>query len=258
MIFYFSGTGNSKWIARQLAQRLGEECIFIPDALREGRNEYRLGKGEKIGFVFPVYSWSPPGIVLQFIRQLSLVNYYSHYLFYVCSCGDDIGLTDSVFKKEVKKKGWRCSAAFSVTMPNNYVLLPGFNVDSKEVEKEKLQNSIGRVKQIGQWLQEEKEICSYHEGSFAFIKTRLINPLFTKWQMSPKGFHAQQICIGCKRCQSVCPMKNISIKDGRPVWGDVCTSCLACYHICPQQAVQYTKRTIHKGRYIHPEFGEKL
>ena len=134
MIFYFSGTGNSKWIANQLSKEQKEELVFIPDALKDRTFEFCLREDEKIGFVFPVYSWAPPEIVLNFIRQLSLKGYKRQYLFFVCSCGDDTGLTQQVLEKALSHKGWKCHAGFSVTMPNNYVLLPGFDVDKKELE----------------------------------------------------------------------------------------------------------------------------
>ena len=125
MIFYFSGTGNSKWIANQLSKEQKEDLVFIPDALRSGVLEFCLKEEETIGFVFPIYSWAPPEIVLSFIQKLSLKGYRGQYLFFVCSCGDDTGLTQQVLTKAFRHKGWECHAGFSVTMPNNYVLLPG-------------------------------------------------------------------------------------------------------------------------------------
>lgn len=58
MIFYFSGTGNSAWVARQLAEGQNEELLSI--AMEIDRNKaYKLKEGEKVGFVFPVYAWGP-------------------------------------------------------------------------------------------------------------------------------------------------------------------------------------------------------
>lgn len=110
---------------------------------------YELADKEKVGFVFPIYSWGPPPIVLQFLQGLSLSNYHSQYFFFVCSCGDDTGLAQQVFCDAVAANGWRCDAGFSVTMPNNYVLLPGFDVDSKEVEKRKLDDAVQRCGRSG-------------------------------------------------------------------------------------------------------------
>lgn len=94
MIFYFSGTGNSAWVARQIAKAQQEELLAIAEEINKNK-EYVLKDGEKVGFVFPVYAWGPPGIVLRFIRQLKMKN--PEYLFFVCTCGDDTGRTAQVF-----------------------------------------------------------------------------------------------------------------------------------------------------------------
>ena len=252
MIFYFSGTGNSKWIAEQLADRLKEQLIFIPETMRNAIFDYEMADKEKIGFVFPVYSWGPPPIVLQFIEQLNLQRYDKQYLFFVCSCGDDTGLTQQVFCNAVSRRGWKCDAGFSVIMPNNYVLLPGFDVDSKEIEERKLTDAIPKLAEIGSMFEEGKEVFQCHEGSFPFIKTKIINPFFTKWGISARKFHTTDACIACKRCEKACPMNNIVMVGWKPVWGTDCTSCLACYHICPQNAVQYGSVTGKKGEYFNP------
>lgn len=261
MIFYFSGTGNSRWIANQLSKEQQEDLVFIPDALKnsmlkgdalkDSALEFSLSDDEKIGFVFPVYSWAPPDIVLRFIHQVSLKGYQNHYLFFVCSCGDDTGLTQQVFSKALAAKGWECHAGFSVTMPNNYVLLPGFDVDGKELEARKLEDAVPALDEINAKIKRREHVFSCHEGSFPFIKTRIINPLFNRFQMSPKHFYVTDACVGCRRCEKNCPVGNVMMSEGKPVWGMECTSCLACYHVCPQHAVQYGKRTKDKGQYIN-------
>ena len=137
-------------------------------------------------------------------------------------------------------------------MPNNYVLLPGFDVDNKELEEKKLADAVSTVSKINASISKREELFLCHEGSMPFIKTRIINPLFNRFQMSPKHFYATDACIGCKRCEESCPVENVTVVDGRPVWGMDCTSCLACYHVCPQHAVQYGKRTKDKGQYFNP------
>ena len=67
MIFYFSGTGNTRWAAERLAQETGEKLLFIPDEMKKGKCEYTLQEGERLGFCFPVHGWQPPHIVREFI-----------------------------------------------------------------------------------------------------------------------------------------------------------------------------------------------
>lgn len=252
MIFYFSGTGNSKWIANQLSKEQHENLVFIPDALMNGALEFSLHAGEKIGFVFPVYSWGPPEIVLRFISRLTLKGYQQQYVFFVCSCGDDTGLTQQMVVKALAARGWECQAGFSVIMPNNYVLFPGFDVDGKELENKKLRGAVTVLNEINDLIGKTESVFSCKEGSLPFIKSRIINPLFNRFQISAKPFRVTDGCISCKRCEKSCPMKNVTFRDGKPVWGENCTSCLACYHVCPQQAVQYGNKTKDKGQYFNP------
>ena len=51
MIFYFTGTGNSRWVAEALGTAFDEPLVSIADALNEGKNAYPLGEREKVFFV---------------------------------------------------------------------------------------------------------------------------------------------------------------------------------------------------------------
>lgn len=129
-------------------------------------------------------------------------------------------------------------------MPNTYVSLPGFDVDDKDIETQKVQNAVARVRFINEEITSRAQMKQYncHEGALPFTKSYLLRPLFNAFLMSPKPFHATEACIGCKKCEKVCPVGNITVTD-RPVWGGNCTQCLACYHVCPVHAVEYGKMT---------------
>lgn len=251
MIFYFSGTGNSAWAAQTLAKGLGEELLSIPEEMTKDK-EYVLKEGEKVGFVFPVYAWGPPSYVLRFIRKMRMRR--PDYLFFVCTCGDDTGRTAQVFSATIRQKGWRCDAGYSVTMPNTYVSLPGFDVDSHETEQWKLQNAKARLQFINEELSGgiRTKRFNCHEGAFPFGKTYILRPLFNAFLMSPKPFHATDTCTSCKKCEKVCPVHNVKV-TGKPAWGSNCTQCLACYHACPAHAVEYGRMTVGKGQYKGPK-----
>ena len=90
-------------------------------------------------------------------------------------------------------------------------------------------------------------------GSFPLTKTYLLQPLFYRFVISDRKFHVTEACIGCGRCEKGCPVHNIQLSDGKPVWQGQCIHCMACYHHCPTNAVQYGKITQGKGQYRGPE-----
>ena len=120
MIFYFSGTGNSKHVAEYLATMLGERLVAIGEAVAEGNYSYTLARGEMVGWVFPTYSWGPAPIAARFAMRVQLQGYDADtYCFMVTTCGDEVGETVQMFGKALGNI--RLNAAFSVQMPNNYI-----------------------------------------------------------------------------------------------------------------------------------------
>jgi NAD-dependent dihydropyrimidine dehydrogenase PreA subunit len=155
-----------------------------------------------------------------------------------------------MFKKLIKEKGWECRHTYSVQMPNNYIVFPGFDVDSKELELSKIENAKTTLPRILKAICDDKPIDEYIKGSMTFLKSRIIYPLFCKHAMSSRPFHTTEKCTACGLCAKICPTKNIIVTD-KPVWGDHCTQCLACIHRCPEKTIEYGKVTQNKGRYYY-------
>lgn len=130
MILYFSGTGNSKYVAEKLAELLGEELFNI-----EGKQRLpMMVDDEPLGIVFPVYAWGLPRIVADYLSNKNINN---KFVWTVMTCGDDMGYTDVILEKTIKRT---VNAAYSLQMPNTYVSLPGFDVDSPELASKKIRN----------------------------------------------------------------------------------------------------------------------
>lgn len=250
MIFRFSGTGNSALVARRLSELLGGEPIKAITSSPEAA--YHPGEEEHIIWVFPVYGWGVPSVVRRFMRRVNLSGNRGRH-FMVCTCGDDCGLTYRQWRKELRRRGWTPGAAFSVQMPNTYVSLPGFDVDTPEVAASKLEAMPARVAKAARAITHSARIDDTFHGRFAWLKTRVLYPLFTRLLMSPRPFRSTDACIGCGKCAAACPMDNITMSaDHRPCWGKNCAGCLACYHACPQHAVEWSCFTKSKGQYSLP------
>lgn len=262
MIFYFSGTGNSKYCAQVLAERLDDISINLCSV---DFNSLNIDYSKGVGFVFPVYAWGVPPIVLEFIKRLpeKLVSELKENdvkVWMVATCGDDTGETDKMMASALDKRGLCLSGVWSVTAPNIYVLLPGFDVDSDEVRINKIKALDERLSHIVALIKKGEWATDIHRGSMSWLKTAVVYPLFTKWGMAYKKWHVTDACTGCGLCAQACPVNNIIMKDGRPVWGKDCLSCVSCYHECPHHAIEYGSATKGKGQYLRrmrPIFSRK-
>lgn len=253
MVYYFSGTGNSTFVATTLANFLGLTLKFIPEI----EPEKEPLPEERILMVFPVYSWGVPPLVSKFISDLPIefwqkVKELDLPVDCVMTCGDEVALAPEMIKRDFRKVGISLNSIWSVIMPNNYVLLPGFDVDPKELEQKKLDASEGRILEIAQSLARGDKREDVTRGNIPWLKSKIVFPLFKKWGIFPKQWHYRDVCISCGKCAKICPMLNVTMIDNHPKWGSKCCSCLACYHVCPVHAVEYGKETGKKGQYLFP------
>ena len=243
MIYYFSGTGNSRAVAVELSKYLAMSVCDIAtvDSAVDFRDE------QTVVWVVPIYSWGLPPVVVDFIERICTTSESSHYL--VCTCGDDIGRADRQWTKLLKKIGLNPKAAFSVQMPNTYTLLPGFDVDNRDVEHDKLMRMPGRVKEVADAILRGDACSDVVAGGVPSLKSGVVYPLFRRFGCSTRYFAVTDACVGCGLCVENCPKDNMSMENGTPHWGNDCTMCLRCYHICPHNAVRYGKVTTGKGQY---------
>lgn len=252
MIVYFSGTGNSRGVAAMLA-RLTTDRIY---PLMETSPADIAWHGDRLVIVSPVYAWGIPPLLNGWIENLGesfLKEARQRGAWVVLTCGDETGRAPQMMERTLRKAGMPLRGIWDVHMPNNYVLLPGFDVDSKEVEQKKLSSYPARVEQIASAILAGREERDFTAGSWARLKSGAVYPLFVKMGIVPSRWRATDACVGCGLCSKICPMGNIALDSDRlPRWGKNCVSCMGCYHVCPRNAVQYGNATRGKGQYIFP------
>ena len=249
MIFYFSGTGNTQWVARKLAEATGEELCYIPDELQKGNLVYELKEGERLGFCFPTHGWQPPHIFRQFIHQSSFKN--ATYVYAVTTCGDNMGEAMTILNKELRARGLEAETLFSVIMPESYVCLPFMHTDSKERETQKITEAKRRMEYICRIVKERKRgIIDLERGATPRLYSYVIGGYFNRHMITDKKFTVDtDVCTKCGKCQKVCPVGNIEGTPPKWLHSGQCTMCLACYHHCPVHAINYGKITRKRGQY---------
>ena len=243
MIYYFTGTGNSLYVAQKLAGP-GEQIRSIIDSLENNEHHVDLADGEALGFVFPVYFYTVSDPVLDFVRKMTVSGV--SYVYAVIVCGASIGPAGGFLRDELRKKGLTLSRVDPLVVPDGAVLF--YNIDSPEQMHRQLLDADEKIGTIRSAIEERKP--SSITGSAAAGKAMLASYHAC---MGTGKFHALDRCIGCGLCSTICPAHAIEMKDGRPVWTKKkCLKCCGCINRCPVSAIQYGKRTESRGRYVNP------
>lgn len=281
MIFYFSGTGNTRWAAIKLATATHERLIDIAEEMRlikksgaQYTEPFILEKGERLGFVFPVHGWRVPRLVREFIAklQVNLPTEEAHpnhetpvpspvYTYAVCTAGDSIGLTIENLNQTIASNSslsnigvHEVASSYSLIMPESYVGLPFMDVDPKEKEIRKKEKSALELEEICEEIFNRKEgICRLVKGPIPWFFTKVVGGFFEKVLITDKRFHVTaDKCVKCGICTHVCPVGDIDGGKGKmPVWlhHDDCLTCFNCYHHCPHHAIEFGHQTQKKGQY---------
>ena len=258
MIIYYSGCGNSRHVATELASLTNDRITKIDPF--DAKPTVELGPDETLGIVCPVYAWAVPRIVDDYVSRLQ-GNCQPSYCYLACTCGDNVGRTPERFARTLGKKGWQLNAAFSFVMPETYINLPGFNLDSEENTKIKIDAVDRRLPLVAEKIGRRERVIDVVRGKMPRFNTFVTNPLFYGLLITDRKFTVNDRCISCGKCVEVCPLGNItlsgdfadpqdSVKQGlRPLWHGNCTNCMACYHHCPNNAIHFGKATLGKGQY---------
>lgn len=247
MVFYYTGTGNSKYAAEKLLAVTGGELISITDCVKEGTFDFTPAVGELVGFVFPVYCYTVPMTVQNFARKVKINSDRDIYTFAVATCGATTGSALKTFNSL-----FPVSAMFGLPMVDNY--LPFLSSAPTEDEvKEILANSNETINGIiSSIAHRESGNLNVYEGKGSELISIFAGKGYAKHRPTA-DFNVNDSCIGCGLCEKICPTASIKVIDGVAVWTEEnCDLCFGCLHRCPNEAINFKNKTQGKGRYTNP------
>ncbi|MCI1310008.1 MAG: EFR1 family ferrodoxin [Lachnospiraceae bacterium] len=249
MIYYFSATGNSRYVAETLSRYFHDPCVSIEDFADVESVDCYPAPGESVGIVSPTYAWGLPVNVREFLEKLVIKAPGQPYLYFVATYGKISGTVDleviRILKKTIRRSP---DALFGVKMPDTWT--PIFDLSSR-AKTDKINSAADKqIHDMTELIRAGKErnyIKNKAPELFSFVHKPVYNHL-----RQTKYFHVEESCIGCGQCAKNCPAHAIEMKDGHPVWvKDRCIACLRCLHHCPEFAIQYGTHTKKHGQYAH-------
>ena len=244
MILYFSGTGNSKYVAKRIADALGDEIVNLNDRIKAS-NISPVETGERLNIVTPTYAWRIPRIVRDWLLKTELRG--AKRAWFVMTCGSEIGNADKYNRDLCAEKNLTCMGTAQIVMPENYIAM--FSAPQADEACKIVAKAEPSIERAIAAIQSNQPFAPTRNNLYDRFMSGPVNPIFYKCFVKANAFTASSACIGCGQCVKRCPMNNVALKDGKPSWGKNCTHCMACICYCPVSAIEYGKKSVGQPRY---------
>ena len=245
MILYFSATGNSEYIAKNLAGLLGDTAHNLFDVINENKKT-AFSSEKPYVLCTPTYSWRIPRILQSALKNITFNG--SKNMYVIMTCGDSAGNAEKYLKTDIENIKMNFLGLYPILMPENYIAL--FNVPESEKIDVMLKNALSSLNDASGYITHNKPFPDVKSGLLSKFLSAFVNPIFYTLIVKDKKFYVKDNCISCGICAEVCIMSNITYVDKKPVWNGNCTHCMACISKCPVSAIEYGTATKNKERYL--------
>ena len=244
MILYFSGTGNSNYVAKRIADALGDALVNLNDRIKASDTS-SVETGERVIIVTPTYAWRIPRVVRDWLRKTELRG--AKQVWFVMTCGSEIGNADKYNREFCTEKSVACMGTAQIVMPENYIAM--FSAPQADKARQIVAKAEPDIDRAIAAIQANQPFAPTRNNLYDRFMSGPVNPIFYRFFVKANAFTVSDACIGCGQCAKRCPMNNVTLKDGKPVWGKACTHCMACICYCPVSAIEYGKKSVGQPRY---------
>ena len=248
MILYFSGTGNSEYVAKRVANGSGMTAVDLFTKIR-GDDFSPLHAEEPWVIVAPTYAWRIPRILQRWLENTPLTG--DRRIYFIMTCGGGNGNADKYLRILCNQKDMSYCGCLSVVMPENYLAM--FTTPSKEEALQIIDRAEEKIDQSIEAIRNAQKFSPPSPTAIDRICIGVVNDLYYPLFVHAKKFSVTTDCISCGKCAAVCPLKNIHLKNGTPVWVNACTHCMACICRCPCEAIEYGSHSRGLPRYTCPK-----
>ncbi len=244
MIFSFSGTGNSNYVAQRIADALGEPLLCMNDRIKLS-DTTPVETGARLVIVTPTYAWRIPRIVRDWLQKTKLPG--AKQVWFIMTCGSEIGNAEKYNRALCQAKGLDYMGTAQIVMPENYIAM--FQAPQADEARQIVENAAPHIDRVIAAIRAGQSFAPPRKSPYDRFMSGPVNPIFYACCVKARAFSAASACIHCGQCAQCCPTNNITLQGGKPVWGNTCTHCMACICYCPTEAIEYGKKSRGKPRY---------
>lgn len=247
MILYFSATGNTRFIAKELGRILEDKVEDICPRIRQHDSEVIYSEKPFI-FCAPTYVCEAPKFFYDFLRRTEFTG--SRDVYFISTNGGYSGISGSIAGQIIRKKHMHYRGCAEFKMPANYIA----NKSHKDSEPSEIEERIDQARQkivtTAGAIKTGQRLQTRHIWATEYLIDYLLNPMLSRIGHRVKGFHVKDNCVSCGICEKKCPLRIISLNEGKPSWsGKTCAHCMDCIQNCPVEAIEYKDITQGRKRY---------
>nr|WP_325185651.1 EFR1 family ferrodoxin [uncultured Oscillibacter sp.] len=244
MVLYFTGTGNSRYAAQRIAAALSDELLSLNDRIKV-EDTSSIKTAERLVIVTPTYAWRIPRLVESWLRRTEFPG--AKQAWFVMTCGGEIGNAAKYNHMLCQEKQLAYMGTAQIVMPENYIAM--FNAPQAEEALQIIAKAEPDIDRAISAIAASQAFPPPRHNLYDRFMSGPVNPIFYSFFVKANAFTAGDACTGCGQCVKLCPTNNITLQNGRPVWGGDCTHCMACICHCPTEAIEYGKKSVGKPRY---------
>ena len=258
MVLYFSATGNTKYVAEQLAKRIGDESMDLLARIRD-KNYSPIYSEKPFVVCTPIHVCEMPRFLAAYLRKVPLTG--SREVYFISTSGGYAGIAGNLAKTLFKKKGMTFMGHTDIKMPPNYPVSKRYKLLSPGETVKRLREGARMIPGVAARIRKGQEIKDRYVFLFEKIIILPVNPVWAGVRFTTKPFSATEDCIGCGKCAKLCPLNRIRLVNKRPEWEGSCAHCMACIANCPAEAIEYAhvKKGVEKyriGKYLKNRKGD--
>ena len=236
MVLYFSATGNTEFIDQELAKRLDDECLNLLERFQQ-KDHTPIHSDKPFIICAPVYVCEMPRFMSKYLKEQTFTG--SKEVYFIFTSGGYCGISGILAKELFRTKHMVYRGHAEFTMPRNYVANDHYPMLPKEEAEERILKAYQQLEQVVSQIRSGSNLTARHVYFFETLITVPFNPVWCRFKFTAKDFYVTDACIGCGKCEKLCPLSNIRLEEKKPVWSNQCTHCMTCIGNCPADAIEY-------------------